>query len=66
MDQVTQQNAPMAEQSTAASHSLSEEAERLSTLIDEFRVARGEGAEPARRGAAQAASHTVAAARKSA
>ncbi len=38
MDQVTQQNAAMVEESTAASHSLSQETERLSHLIGEFRV----------------------------
>ncbi len=39
MDQVTQQNAAMVEQTTAASHSLAREAEELSSLIDRFRVA---------------------------
>jgi methyl-accepting chemotaxis protein len=36
MDQVTQQNAAMVEQSTAASHSLAEESETLSTLVSGF------------------------------
>jgi methyl-accepting chemotaxis protein len=36
MDQVTQQNAAMVEQSTAASHSLAEESETLSTLVGGF------------------------------
>lgn len=39
MDQITQQNAAMVEQSTAANHSLSGEAEQLSTVVHRFRVA---------------------------
>ena len=39
MDKVTQQNAAMAEQATAASHSLSQEIENLSQLIAVFRTA---------------------------
>jgi methyl-accepting chemotaxis protein len=38
MDQVTQQNAAMVEESTAASHSLAQEAEELSRLITRFQV----------------------------
>jgi methyl-accepting chemotaxis protein len=38
MDQVTQQNAAMVEQSTAASHSLAGEAEALARLIGQFRI----------------------------
>jgi methyl-accepting chemotaxis protein len=38
MDQVTQQNAAMVEQSTAASHSLAQEAESLQTSVAQFRV----------------------------
>ena len=38
MDQVTQQNAAMVEQSTAASHALSQEAEELSGLVGRFNV----------------------------
>jgi methyl-accepting chemotaxis protein len=38
MDQVTQQNAAMVEQSTAASHSLAQEADALATLIGRFDV----------------------------
>jgi methyl-accepting chemotaxis protein len=38
MDQVTQQNAAMVEQSTAASHSLSQETAQLAGLIGQFRV----------------------------
>jgi len=39
MDKATQQNAAMAEESTAASHNLSDEARSLSALIAEFEVA---------------------------
>jgi methyl-accepting chemotaxis protein len=38
MDQVTQQNAAMVEQSTAASHSLAQEAEELGRLVSRFDV----------------------------
>ncbi len=38
LDEVTQQNAAMVEQSTAASHALSGEAEELMTLLSSFRV----------------------------
>jgi methyl-accepting chemotaxis protein len=38
MDQVTQQNAAMVEQATAASHSLSEEAEELARLVGQFHI----------------------------
>jgi len=40
MDQVTQQNAAMVEQSTAASHSLSRETAQLSELIGQFQIGR--------------------------
>ncbi|HVY89225.1 MAG TPA: hypothetical protein VG942_10180, partial [Hyphomonadaceae bacterium] len=46
MDQVTQQNAAMVEQSTAASHSLAGEAGELSELAARFDI--GEAAPPAR------------------
>jgi methyl-accepting chemotaxis protein len=39
MDKATQQNAAMAEESTAASHNLSDEARHLAALIAEFEVA---------------------------
>lgn len=39
MDQVTQQNAAMVEQSTAATRSLTEEAQHLSSLIGTFKIA---------------------------
>ena len=38
MDQVTQQNAAMVEQSTAASHSLAQEAEELGRLTSRFQI----------------------------
>lgn len=38
MDQVTQQNAAMVEQSTAASHSLTQEAEELISLVSRFQT----------------------------
>ena len=45
MDQMTQQNAAMVEQSTAASHSLAQEAEELGRLVSRFDV--GASAAPA-------------------
>jgi len=39
MDSATQQNAAMAEQATASSHSLSQEAENLAALVARFRIA---------------------------
>jgi len=48
MDQVTQQNAAMVEESTAASHSLAQEAQSLQASMAQFRV--GDGVEkPTRR-----------------
>ncbi len=38
LDQMTQQNAALVEESAAASHSLQEQAERLSTLVSVFKV----------------------------
>jgi methyl-accepting chemotaxis protein len=38
MDQVTQQNAAMVEESTAASHSLAREADNLTQLVGQFRI----------------------------
>ncbi len=40
LDQVTQQNAAMSEQASAASQSLAEQGERLAQMIGEFRIAR--------------------------
>ncbi|MGE4482361.1 methyl-accepting chemotaxis protein [Acidocella sp.] len=41
MDQVTQQNAAMVEQSTAASHALANEADELARLVGQFRIGEG-------------------------
>jgi len=49
MDQVTQQNAAMVEETTAASHTLAQEATRLAERMGELRIDRGS---PARRQAA--------------
>ncbi|NEJ95904.1 methyl-accepting chemotaxis protein, partial [Rhizobium ruizarguesonis] len=55
MDQGTQQNAAMVEQSTAASHSLAKEAASLTALLAHFRLDRGDRLE-VRPGTEQAAS----------
>ncbi len=44
MDQVTQQNAAMVEESTAASHALSRETEELSDVVGRFELGEGHGA----------------------
>jgi methyl-accepting chemotaxis protein len=49
MDQVTQQNAAMVEESTAATHSLSQEIAQLSRLIGQFQINRSERNESLRR-----------------
>jgi methyl-accepting chemotaxis protein len=51
MDQVTQQNAAMVEESTAACHSLAAEAEAMAGLVDRFRLDAPEAAaaQPLRR-----------------
>jgi len=49
MDQVTQQNAAMVEQATAAAHSLRGETSTLAELIDKFRLGEVERAAPVRR-----------------
>jgi methyl-accepting chemotaxis protein len=46
MDHATQQNAAMVDHSTASSYTLSQETERLSDLIGEFQIGRGEEAAP--------------------
>ncbi|PWK76245.1 methyl-accepting chemotaxis protein [Aminobacter sp. AP02] len=48
MDQVTQQNAAMVEESTAASHSLSQETEELSRQISTFRLGKAVAVETSR------------------
>jgi methyl-accepting chemotaxis protein len=57
MDQVTQQNAAMVEQSTAASHNLAREAETLSSLLSRFRIEAGAG--PVIKAASRSAPRTV-------
>jgi methyl-accepting chemotaxis protein len=55
MDQVTQQNAAMVEQSTAASHALAQESATLTTLVQRFSlrdVGRAGGSTPVKRRAA--------------
>jgi methyl-accepting chemotaxis protein len=49
MDKVTQQNAAMAEEATAASRSLSQESAELSSLVALFKVGDTGAAEPVRR-----------------
>jgi methyl-accepting chemotaxis protein len=56
MDQVTQQNAAMVEQSTAASHSLTQETDRLANMIGEFAVGE-KSEEPLRRELQRTAPH---------
>jgi methyl-accepting chemotaxis protein len=41
MDQVTQQNSAMVEESTSASHGLSRQADELSRLVGRFRISAG-------------------------
>ncbi len=48
MDQVTQQNAAMVEQSTAASHALAQEASELTRLVARFRTGAEEAEAPQR------------------
>jgi len=52
---VTQQNAAMVEESTAAGHSLSDETVRLAKLVGQFRVAGTEPEEALRAKLAKAA-----------
>jgi methyl-accepting chemotaxis protein len=55
MDQTTQQNAAMVEESTAASYSLAQEAEKLTSLIGQFKIGEISSA-PARASARKPAS----------
>lgn len=55
MDQVTQQNAAMVEESTAASHSLSQETEELSRQISTFRLGKLTAIENSRPASAKSA-----------
>ena len=64
MDQVTQQNAAMVEESTAASHSLSQEAETLAASVSRFQTGaqaevRATTVRPKARPAPRHTSHTV-------
>ena len=54
MDQVTQQNAAMVEQATAASHSLSGEAAELARLVGQFRIGESVAAPVLKRAAPKA------------
>ncbi|HEY1856506.1 methyl-accepting chemotaxis protein [Acidocella sp.] len=54
MDQVTQQNAAMVEESTAASHGLSGEAQELARLVGQFRISQIEAAPMLKRAAPKA------------
>ncbi|UWR58834.1 methyl-accepting chemotaxis protein [Phaeobacter inhibens] len=55
LDQVTQQNAAMVEEATAAGHMLNADASKLAELVAHFRVAAGGGQAPARKPAAATA-----------
>ncbi len=57
MDQTTQQNAAMVEESTAASHSLSQETNQLSGLVGQFQVGRPGGDDALRAQLQKAAPH---------
>jgi methyl-accepting chemotaxis protein len=57
MNLVTQQNAAMVEESTAAGHSLSEESLKLSQLVGQFQVGRPASEEALRRELMEAAPH---------
>jgi methyl-accepting chemotaxis protein len=48
MDQMTQQNAAMVEESTAASRSLATDAGDLKSLVGQFQAGNGAAASPAR------------------
>ncbi len=60
MDQVTQQNAAMVEQSTAASRVLADEAQELARLVGRFQVSGGMPAAAPARASRPAASHSPA------
>jgi methyl-accepting chemotaxis protein len=63
MDQVTQQNAAMVEQSTAASHSLNQEANELTRSVMRFRLG-GDGAAVKKPAAASRNANPVATAQR--
>jgi methyl-accepting chemotaxis protein len=60
MDQMTQQNAAMVEESTAASHSLAQEAEKLTSLVGQFKTGQETASAPARRASPAAKPHHTA------
>ncbi len=64
MDQTTQQNASMVEESTAASHSLSQETDQLSELIGQFQVGAAAGDDALRSQLQKAAPHVFRASAK--
>ena len=43
MDQVTQQNAAMVEESTAVSHKMAEDAQMLAEAVNEFQLTKSQG-----------------------
>jgi len=57
LDQVTQQNAAMVEQSTAASHLLKSDASKLTELMAHFQIGQGGGAAPSHRASAAPTAH---------
>ena len=59
MDQVTQQNAAMVEESTAASHSLAQEASALAGLVSRFQIGQAAAEQPVRARVATAAGRPV-------
>jgi methyl-accepting chemotaxis protein len=63
MDQVTQQNAAMVEESTAASHSLAQETEQLARQLGSFRLGKPAAVETLRPAPAKAAARAKPAAR---
>jgi methyl-accepting chemotaxis protein len=60
MDQTTQQNASMVEETTAASHTLAQEAMELSRLVMQFTVRTQEAAAPSRVAPARRSAHRAA------
>jgi methyl-accepting chemotaxis protein len=65
MDQVTQKNAAMVEETTAASHALASEAEELGALIERYKIGSATD-DPIRRELKKVAPHAFAGARQSA
>jgi methyl-accepting chemotaxis protein len=61
MDQVTQQNAAMVEESTAASHALAQETDEVSRLVTRFDLGRKSSATPTRQTSRQMAATPLAA-----